>query len=173
MVDETVLLPDVHPEDLRWLWIRGDVPLLVSRLGVAAMRTHYHVEQDGHLIGDRQPRRRTAWTMAIRLSKERPEDRWRVVPCDGNLCRIGQAVGRGWGASAGPKNVGVEVEPLQFLYIYLYACKVLTLIYLSSNCCSFDVAIGGRSMLHLEGPTPSPAAPALAHFPGPGDATGP
>ena len=40
--------------------VRGNVPVLVSRLGVAAMRTHYHVEQDGHLIGDRQPRRRTA-----------------------------------------------------------------------------------------------------------------
>ena len=68
--------------------MRGNVPLLVSRLGVAAMRTHYHVEQDGHLIGGRQTRRRTAWTMAIRLSKERPEARWRVVPCDGSLCRI-------------------------------------------------------------------------------------
>ena len=67
--------------------VRGNVPVLVSRLGVAAMRTHYHVEQDGQLIGGRQTRRRTAWTMAIRLSKERPEARWRVVLCDGSLCR--------------------------------------------------------------------------------------
>ena len=68
--------------------MRGDVFGLVSRLGVAAMRTHYHVEQDGQPIGARQPRRRTAWTMAIRLSKERPKARWRVVPCDGSLCRV-------------------------------------------------------------------------------------
>ena len=85
----------------------GRLLVLVSRLGVAAMRTHYHVEQDGHLIGGRQPRRRPAWTMAIRLSKERPEDRCVLCPAMGISvgspgCRT--SVGR----SAGPKNVGVE-----------------------------------------------------------------
>ena len=60
----------------------------MSRLGVAAMRVHYDVEPDGQLVCDRQPRRPKAWTMAIRLSKEQPEARWRVVPCDGSLCRI-------------------------------------------------------------------------------------
>ena len=60
------------------------------------MRTHYHVEQDGQLIGGRQHRRRTAWTIAIRLSKEHPEAWWRVVPCDGSLCRTArlQDIGR-------------------------------------------------------------------------------
>ena len=68
----------------------------VSRLGVASMRTLFNVEQDGRLIGVRQPRRRTAWTLPIRLSKERPEARWRVVPCDGSLRQIArpQGVGR-------------------------------------------------------------------------------
>ena len=68
--------------------VRGDVPVLVSRLGVAAMRTHYDVEQDGHRLGSRQTRRRTAWTMVIRASLPAPEARWRVVPCDGSLCRV-------------------------------------------------------------------------------------
>ena len=52
------------------------------------MRTHYHVEQDGHRLADRFPRRRTACTMTIRPSKERPASWWRLVPCDGSLCRI-------------------------------------------------------------------------------------
>ena len=71
------------------------------------MRTHYHVEQDGQLIGGRQPRRRTAWTMAIRLSKERPTS--------GGVCwpAMGISVGppgcrSSAGRSAGPKNAGVE-----------------------------------------------------------------
>ena len=81
------------------------------------MRTHYHVELDGHRLADRFPRRRPAWTMAIRLSKERPEARWRVVPCDGSLCRIAD-VGR---LSRRPLECGWEVEPLQFPFIYRYA----------------------------------------------------
>ena len=92
---------------------------MVSRLGVAAMRTHYHVEQDGHLIGDRQPRRRTAWTMAIRLSKERPEARWRVVPCDGGVSVESPGCRTRTGRSAAPKNVGVEWCHFSFpIYIY-------------------------------------------------------
>ena len=160
-------LPVVHLEDCRRPGLRGNVPLLVSRLGVAPMRTHYHVEQDGQLVGDRQPRRRTAWTMAIRLSKERPEARWRVVLCDGGVfgrnrpgCRTTT-----W-RSAGPKNVGVEWCHFQFPYIYLYARKVLSHTHHTSNRCPFNDAAGGRSMLHLEGPTPSPTAPFLTHFPG-------
>ena len=95
------------------------------------MRTHYDVEQDDQLLGSRQTRRRTAWTMAIRLSKERPEARWRVVPCDGSLCRVAQAVGRRLGDPPALR-MWMLVVPLPVLYIYLYACKVLTLIYLSS-----------------------------------------
>ena len=63
--------------------MRGNVLVPVSRQGVAAMRAHYHVEQDGHLVGYRFPRRRTAWTMVIKLAKDLPASTWRVVACSG------------------------------------------------------------------------------------------
>ena len=103
MGDETVLLPAAHLEDCAGPDCRATCLALVSRLGVGAMRTHYHVEQDGHLIGGRQNRRPTACTMAIRLSKERPEARWRVVPCDGSLWSERPAVGRRPGGPPSPR----------------------------------------------------------------------
>ena len=68
--------------------MRGDVPVLVPHLGVAAMRAHYHVEQDGHLIGGRQSRRRTAWTMVIRASLPARRPGGALCPAMGSLCRI-------------------------------------------------------------------------------------
>ena len=83
--------------------MQGDVLVMVPRLGMAAMRTHYDVEQDGHRLADRFPRRRTAWTMAIRLSKERPEARWRVVPCGWESLSGRPAVGRRLGGRPAPR----------------------------------------------------------------------
>ena len=75
------------------------------------------------------------------------------------------------GRSAGPKNVGVEWCHFQFPY-YIYTRVRCYLIHTHTNRCPFNDAAGGRSMLHLEGPTPSPAAPFLTH-PRPADAAGP
>ena len=138
----------------------------VSRLGVASMRTHYHVKQDGRLAPGRQPRdaQPGRWPSGFPRSDQGP---------GGALCpAMGVSVGSlgrraSAGRSAGPKNAGVEWCHFQFPY-YIYTRVRCYLIHTHTH---FDalsmMRSSGRSMLHLEGQAPSPAA--LAHtLPRPG-----
>ena len=138
--------------------MRDNVLVLVSRLGVAAMRTHYHVEQDGHRLANRFPRRRTAWTMAIRLIQGAP--RGPVARCALRWESLSgrPAVERRPADRPAPR-MRMLVVPLPVSLLYLYACKVLTLIYIyidtalsSARACNrgYHVWSSPRKLVQLE-----------------------
>ena len=97
--------------------MRGDVLVLEPRLGVAPMRTHYHVDQDGHRLSDRFPKEahglddgHPAFQGAPRGPVARGALRWEsLVGPPG--CRTSAD------GPAGPKNAGVEWCHFQFSLI--------------------------------------------------------
>ena len=136
----------------------------VSRLGVASMRTHYHVKQDGRLAPGRQPRdaQPGRWPSGFPRSDQGP---------GGALCpAMGVSVGSlgrraSAGRSAGPKNAGVEWCHFQFPY-YIYTRVRCYLIHTHTFRCPFDdaverpldVALGGTSSFSCRAGSHTPPA---------------